>query len=94
MTAAIRAWAAGVWEEAGAVSWATRSCRDAGALHLPRIGEEAVAYAMEWFMRSTAHRKNIFHEHYTHIGVGVARDDAGDTHFTLVFAGLLQSTGE
>lgn len=54
-----------------------------------RPGEEAVAYAIQWFMQSTPHRKNILHEHYTHMGVGVARDENGQmSTFTLVFAGL------
>lgn len=38
--------------------------------------EEAVSYAIQWFMQSTPHRKNVLHEHYTHIGVGVALEGA------------------
>lgn len=54
-----------------------------------RAGEEAVTYAVRWFMQSTPHRKNILHQHYTHIGVGVAQNDATNlTTFTLVFAEL------
>lgn len=55
-----------------------------------RAGDEAVADALEWFMQSTPHRKNILHEHYTHIGVGVAQDPTNQTTFTLVFAELSQ----
>lgn len=54
-----------------------------------QAGEEAVTYAMQWFMQSTPHRRNILHQHYTHIGVGVARGgNPRMTTFTLVFAGL------
>lgn len=54
-----------------------------------RPGAEAVVYAIQWFMQSTPHRKNILHEHYTHIGVGVVGDESGQIMtFTLVFAGL------
>lgn len=53
-----------------------------------RAGEEAISYAVQWFMQSEPHRNNILHQHYTHIGVGAVQDQAGMTTFTLVFAGL------
>lgn len=57
------------------------------------VGEPAVTRAIKWFMGSAAHRNNILHSHYTHIGVGVVVNDAISDHstgttFTLVFAEL------
>jgi uncharacterized protein YkwD len=62
-------------------------------------GEAAVARAIAWFMASTPHRNNILHSHYTHIGVGVVRDETASeyytpTTFTLVFAELPTSEGD
>lgn len=58
-----------------------------------RVGKAAVDYAINWFMNSTRHRNNILHQHYTHIGVGVALEEVEGasytlTTFTLVFAQL------
>jgi len=52
-----------------------------------RPADEAVQFAIDWFMGSTPHRKNILHSHYTHIGVGVAEGPAGMYTFVLVFVG-------
>lgn len=58
-----------------------------------RAGAQAVEHAIQWFMNSPPHRKNILHQHYTHVGVGVAVEEAESgtftlTTFTLVFAQL------
>jgi uncharacterized protein YkwD len=42
--------------------------------------------AVEWFMDSESHRKNILHESYTRVGVGVARLENGSLAFVLDFA--------
>ncbi len=52
-----------------------------------RPANEAVQYAIEWFMNSRVHRNNILHSHFDHIGVGVAEGPPGWYTFVLVFAG-------
>ncbi len=52
-----------------------------------RAANEAVQYAMGWFMNSRPHRNNILHSHFDHIGIGVAEGPPGWYTFVLVFAG-------
>jgi uncharacterized protein YkwD len=54
-----------------------------------RSPEEAAHYAVEWFMGSRPHRNNILHDHFEHVGAGVAEGPPGWYTFVLVFAGDL-----
>lgn len=56
-------------------------------LRTVRPADEAVEYAIEWFMADPPHRKNILHTHYDRIGVGVAEGPPGLYTFVLDFAG-------
>jgi uncharacterized protein YkwD len=56
-------------------------------LRTVRPADEAVKYAIEWFMADPPHRKNILHTHYDSIGVGVAEGPLGWYTFVLDFAG-------
>jgi uncharacterized protein YkwD len=56
-------------------------------LRTVRPADEAVKYAIEWFMADAPHRKNILHTHYDRIGVGVAEGPPGWYTFVLDFAG-------
>ncbi|MDX1521784.1 MAG: LysM peptidoglycan-binding domain-containing protein, partial [Anaerolineae bacterium] len=66
-------------------------------LSLPWLGEniqrntlplnQTTQYALDWFMRSAAHRSNILNDNYDHIGVGVAEGPVGWYTFVLVFGG-------
>jgi uncharacterized protein YkwD len=51
-------------------------------------GEEGVELAkiMKAWMDSEGHRKNILHPECSEIGVGIARDKAGTSYITQVFA--------
>jgi uncharacterized protein YkwD len=48
---------------------------------------QAVQAAIGWFMGDPPHRRNILHQHFNRIGVGVAQEPAGWYTFVLVFAG-------
>lgn len=50
-----------------------------------RPEEETVQYAVEWFMNSPPHRRNILHPQFDSIGVGVTEEPAGWFSFVLVF---------
>jgi uncharacterized protein YkwD len=41
---------------------------------------------MKGWMDSEPHRKNILNPDFTEIGIGVARNDQGETYYTQVFA--------
>jgi DNA-binding NarL/FixJ family response regulator len=56
-------------------------------LRTVRPADEAVEYAIEWFMADPPHRKNILHTHYDRIGVGVVEGPPGWYTFVLDFAG-------
>jgi uncharacterized protein YkwD len=42
--------------------------------------------ALRWWLRSSPHRRNILHRHYTHIGVGVDPNGPWGPDWTLNFA--------
>ncbi|HXW00258.1 MAG TPA: LysM peptidoglycan-binding domain-containing protein [Anaerolineae bacterium] len=48
---------------------------------------QAVQAAIGWFMGDPPHRRNILHQHFNRIGVGVAQEPAGWYTFVLVFSG-------
>ena len=48
---------------------------------------QAVQAAIGWFMGDPPHRRNILHQHFSRIGVGVAQEPEGWYTFVLVFAG-------
>ncbi len=48
---------------------------------------QAVEAAINWFMGDAPHRRNILHQRFTRIGVGVAQQPTGWYNFVLVFAG-------
>jgi uncharacterized protein YkwD len=48
---------------------------------------QAVDAAINWFMGDAPHRRNILHQRFTRIGVGVAQQPTGWYNFVLVFAG-------
>ncbi len=53
------------------------------------IGEtdgDNVAVVFQAWMDSKAHREHILQKDFTEIGVGVARNDKGETYYTQVFA--------
>jgi uncharacterized protein YkwD/LysM repeat protein len=52
-----------------------------------RPADEAVAYTLSWFMGDPPHRRNILHDYYTRIGIGVAYKSPGWYIFVLDFAG-------
>lgn len=52
-----------------------------------RPANETVQFAMDWFMGSEPHRKNILHAHYDRMGVGVVEGPPGMYTFVLVFVG-------
>jgi uncharacterized protein YkwD len=52
-----------------------------------RPAEEAVAHTLNWFLDDPPHRRNILHDYYTRIGVGVAYKPTGWYIFVLDFAG-------
>ena len=56
-------------------------------VYVSRSSSQAVRYAIDWFMNSTPHRRNILQERYTRLGVGVARAREGGQIFVLTFAG-------
>ncbi len=45
-----------------------------------------VQEALRWFMSSRPHRRNLLHEHYNRIGIGIVRGSNGWHTFVLVFA--------
>ncbi|MFN8456778.1 MAG: LysM peptidoglycan-binding domain-containing protein [Anaerolineae bacterium] len=49
--------------------------------------DQAVPSAINWFMGDAPHRRNILHQRFTRIGVGVAQQPTGWYNFVLVFAG-------
>lgn len=51
----------------------------AGGLRLPPAG------AIDLWMNSEHHRKNILGEQYEHIGIGVGRNEKGEVYYTQVF---------
>jgi uncharacterized protein YkwD len=56
-----------------------------------RLGENiafgtAAKEVVRAWMRSEGHRANILGEHYTEVGIGVARDGEGRPYYTQVFA--------
>jgi uncharacterized protein YkwD len=51
-----------------------------------RKGGEAADFAMKQWLESKPHRENLFNEKFTEIGIGMARNDAGETYFTQVLA--------
>ena len=55
-------------------------------LRTVRPADEAVEYAIEWFMADPPHRNNILNVHYGRIGVGVAEGPPGWYTFVLDFA--------
>ena len=48
---------------------------------------QAVQAAIGWFMGDPPQRRNIIHQHFSRIGMGVAQEPAGWYTFVLVFAG-------
>jgi uncharacterized protein YkwD len=52
-----------------------------------RPAEQAVAHTLSWFLDDLPHRRNILHDYYTRIGVGVAYKPTGWYIFVLDFAG-------
>jgi uncharacterized protein YkwD len=44
------------------------------------------AGAVELWMNSPPHKKNILSKDYTEIGIGIVRNDKGDVYYTQVFA--------
>jgi uncharacterized protein YkwD len=52
-----------------------------------RPAEQAVARTLNWFLDDPPHRRNILHDYYTRIGVGVAYKPTGWYIFVLDFAG-------
>ena len=49
--------------------------------------DDAVQYALDWFMGSRPHRNNILHQRFDRIGLGVAEGPVGWYTFVLVFGG-------
>lgn len=49
--------------------------------------DQAVDTAINWFMGDAPHRRNILHQRFSRIGVGVAQQPTGWYNFVLVFAG-------
>ena len=47
---------------------------------------KTVEAAMKWWLRSTPHRKNILHRHFTHIGIGIDPNGPYGPMWTLNFA--------
>lgn len=48
---------------------------------------QAVQAPIGWFMGDPPHCRNILHQHFNRIGIGVAQEPAGWYTFVLVFAG-------
>lgn len=53
------------------------------------LGQSSGAHAVESWMRSRGHRENILNPGFSEIGVGYARDDAGQPYYVQVLAGPL-----
>jgi uncharacterized protein YkwD len=49
-------------------------------------GRKSAEAAMQWWMNSSPHRRNILHGHFTHIGVGVDPNGPWGPMWTLNFA--------
>jgi len=61
-------------------------------LHRSRGYDDPVPIALDGWMKSRGHRKNMLHDDYTHTGIGVAIDEDGRTFFTQLF--MLPKSGE
>jgi uncharacterized protein YkwD len=48
---------------------------------------QAVEATISWFMGDAPHRRNILHQNFNRVGIGVAQGDSGWYTFVLVFAG-------
>ncbi len=48
---------------------------------------QAVEATISWFMGDAPHRRNLLHENFNRLGVGVAQGESGWYTFVLVFAG-------
>jgi uncharacterized protein YkwD len=55
-------------------------------IYVPRSSSQAVRHAIDWFMNSSPHRRNILSERYTRLGVGVTPTRQGGYIFVLTFA--------
>ena len=53
------------------------------------LGQASGAAAVESWMHSRGHRENILNPDFTEIGVGLAKDKAGQPYYVQVFAGPL-----
>jgi uncharacterized protein YkwD len=51
-----------------------------------RPAQEAVQFALDWFMNSRPHRANILHTHHNRIGIAIVESPSGWYTFVLVFA--------
>lgn len=49
--------------------------------------DQAVASTINWFMGDAPHRRNILHQNFNRVGVGVAQGESGWYTFVLDFAG-------
>lgn len=57
-------------------------------------GRRTAEAALAWWMNSGAHRANILHGHYTHIGVGISMHGSTGPDMALVFASGESETDE
>ena len=56
------------------------------AENIASTDRDTLEVVMEKWMKSELHRANILNKDFRHIGLGIAKNDKGDTYFTQVFA--------